>query len=135
VSGPGTQVDAMFSPDGAWITYTSTESGRPEIFLAPYPVDRGPARQQVSVGGGEASEWAPDGRTIYYAWSGRVMKVKVDARSGDIGRPEVLNRDQPGIGWTIARDGRFLIGRASKSSERHSIKVVLNWTATLGERQ
>jgi len=131
VSGAGNQDDAEFSPDGAWITYTSYESGRPEIFLAPYPVDRGPTRQQVSVGGGAASEWGPDGRTVYYAWSGRIMKVKVDPRSGDIGRPEVLNKIQPVFGWTIARDGRFLIGRASKSSERHSIKVVLNWTKTL----
>jgi hypothetical protein len=131
VSGAGNQDEAEFSPDGAWITYTSFESGRPEIFLAPYPADRGPARQQVSVGGGEASEWGPDGRTVYYAWSGRIMKVKVDPRSGDIGRPEILNRIQPVFGWTIARDGRFLIGRASKNSERHSIKVVLNWTATL----
>src|SRR4029078_3823550 len=35
VSAPGHQQDAKFSPDGAWITYTSFESGRPEIFLAP----------------------------------------------------------------------------------------------------
>src|SRR4029079_12506828 len=83
------------------------------------------------VGGGGASEWAPDGRTVYYAWSGRIMKVKVDPRSGDIGRPEVLNKIQPLFGWTVARDGRFLIGRASKSSERHSIKVVLHWSETL----
>ena len=59
------------------------------------------------------------------------MKVKVDPRSGEIGRPEVLRRIQPAVGWTIARDGRFLLGRASKASERHSIKVVLNWAATL----
>lgn len=59
------------------------------------------------------------------------MKVKVDPRSGDIGRPELLRRIQPMVGWTIARDGRFLLGRAAKNSERHSIKVVLNWAATL----
>jgi Tol biopolymer transport system component len=133
VSGAANQQGAMFSPDGAWITYTSAESGRPEIFLAPYPVDRGPARQQVSIGGGEASKWGGDGRTIYYGWSGRIMKVKVDPRSGDIGRPEVLNKIQPIYGLAVARDGRFLVGRASKSSERHSIKVVLNWASTLSD--
>jgi Tol biopolymer transport system component len=135
LNGAGNQQDAKFSPDGAWITYMSFESGRPEIFLAPYPVNRGPARQQVSVGGGGVPEWAPDGRAVYYSWSGRIMKVKVDPRSGDIGRPEVLSKIQPAFGWTVARDGRFLIGRASKGSERHSIKVVLNWAATLRERQ
>jgi Tol biopolymer transport system component len=133
VSGPANQKDAKFSPDGAWITYTSFESGRPEIFLAPYPVDRGPARQQVSVGGGEGAEWGPDGRTVYYGWSGRLMKVKIDPQSGDIGRPAVLNKVELGNGWTVARDGRFLIGRSSKGSERHSIKVVLNWASTLSD--
>jgi Tol biopolymer transport system component len=131
VSGSGNQSDAQFSPDGAWITYSSNESGRPEILLAPFPTDRGPARQQVSVGGGEGANWSPDGRTVYYTWSGRIMKVRVDTRTGDIGRPEPLTRIQPVLGWTVARDGRFLIGRAAKNSERHSIRVVLNWTETL----
>ena len=130
VSGPGNQDGARFSPDGAWITYTSDESSRYEVFLAPYPIDRGPARQQISVGGATRAEWG-DWRTIYYWWSGRISKVKVDPKSGDIGRPELLNKIQPALGWAIARDGRFLMGRASKGSERHSIKVILNWASTL----
>ena len=131
VTGPGNQQNAKFSPDGAWITYDSNESGRSETFLAPFPVNRGPARQQISVGGGEESAWAPDGRAIYYQWGGRLIKVKVDPRSGDIGRPEPLNKIQPVLGWTLAKNGRFIVGRVSKGSERHSIKVVLNWTKTL----
>ncbi len=132
ISGAGNQTDARFSPDGTWITYTSNESGRSEIFLAPYPTDRGPARQQISVGGGRGSDWG-DWRTIYYGWSGRIMKVKVDPKSGDIGRPETINKIQPMLGWTIGRDGRFIVGRASKGSERHSIKVILNWASTLND--
>jgi len=31
----------------------------------------------------------------------------------------------------MAKNGRFIVGRVSKGSERHSIKVVLNWTKTL----
>jgi len=132
VGGPGNQDAATFSPDGAWITYRSDESGRPEVFLAPYPIDRGPARQQISVGGATGAQWG-DWRTIYYWWAGRISKVKVDPKSGDIGRPEPLNKIQPALGWAIARDGRFIIGRASKGSERHSIKVILNWTSTLND--
>ena len=131
LTGSGNQQDAKFSPDGAWITYSSNESGRMETFITPFPADRGPARQQISVGGGEESGWAPDGRTIYYQWGGRLIKVKVNPQSGDIGRPEPLNKIQPVLGWAVARDGRFIVGRVSKGSERHSIKVVLNWTKTL----
>ncbi len=132
VSGSGNQEGATFSPDGAWITYMSDESGRYEVFLAPYPTNRGPARQQISVGGGTGSHWG-DWRTVYYWWAGRISKVKVDPKSGDIGRPELVNKIQPALGWAIAGDGRFLLGRASKGSERHSIKVVLNWASTLND--
>ena len=131
VSGPGNQNGARFSPDGAWFIYTSNESGRAEVFLAPFPVDRGPARVQVSVGGGEDAEWSPDGRAIYYEWSGKIYKVNVEARWGNVGRPEPLNRIQPFVGWTVASDGRFLIARAAKGSARHSIKVILNFASTL----
>ncbi len=28
---------SRFSPDGRWLTYTSTETGRPEVYVRPYP--------------------------------------------------------------------------------------------------
>jgi len=131
IGGQGEQQYARFSPDGAWIAYSSSESGRPEIYIAPYPVDRGPARQQVSDGGGASARWDNDGRTIYYSWNGRILKVKVNPATGDIGTPEVLARIQPALGWTTAPDGRFLVWRVAKSAESHSMKFVLNWAKTL----
>jgi len=96
-------------------------------------VNRGPARQQVSVGGGEGSEWGADGRTIYYALDSRLWRVRVNPDRGEIGRPELLSRIQPALGWTLARDGRFLVSRVAKGSERHSVKVILNWSRTLSD--
>jgi Tol biopolymer transport system component len=126
IEAAGSQEFARFSPDGLWIVYQSDESGRPEVYLAPFPADRGPVRQQLSDGGGSGPEWGPDGRTIYYGWSGRIRRIRVDPRTGEIGRPEVLNRIQPYLGWTLAPDGRFLMLRGSKASERHSMKLILN---------
>ena len=131
INGSSSQARVKFSPDGQWITYTSDESGRPEVYLVPYPVNRGPVRQQVSVGGGEGSEWSADGRTIYYALDNRIWRARVNPQTGDIGKPELLSRIQPTLGWTLARDGRFLVSRVAKGSERHSIKVILNWSRTL----
>jgi serine/threonine-protein kinase len=131
VGGPGNQSNTQFSPDGKWIIYDSNESGRTEVFLAAYPVGRGPSRQQVSDAGGEAPSWGPDGRTIFYSWSGRIYRVRVNPETGDIGRPELLSRIQPVIGWNVASDGRFLVARVAKGAERHSIKVILNWASTL----
>jgi eukaryotic-like serine/threonine-protein kinase len=133
ISVSGSQARVSFSPDGQWITYTSDESGRSEIYLAPYPVDRGPVRQQVSVGGGEGSKWSDDGRAIYYGLDNRIWRVRVNPQTGDIGKPERLTKIQPTLGWTFARDGRLLVSRVAKSAERHSIKVILNWSRTLND--
>jgi Tol biopolymer transport system component len=41
------------APKGQWLAYESNESGRPEIYVRPFPnVDSG--RWQVSTGGGSA---------------------------------------------------------------------------------
>jgi serine/threonine-protein kinase len=131
IGGPGRQANAEFSPDGSWLIYTSNESGRPEIYLAPYPINRGPARQQISIGGGEGADWSADGRSIFYNQSSRLFRVRVNPQAGEIGKPELLSKLQTTLGWDAARDGRFLIARTAKASERHSIKVILNWPATL----
>jgi Tol biopolymer transport system component len=133
VAAPRNQGAARFSPDGQWIVYASTEAGRPEVYLAPYPADRGPARQQISDEGGESPAWGPDGRTVYYSSTGRIRRVRVNPRTGEISQPESLTRIRPGIGWTMAADGRFLIGRVAEGNETRSIKVILNWASTLGK--
>jgi serine/threonine-protein kinase len=128
---PSHQSAARFSPDGRWIAYTSQEQGRPEIYLSPYPADRGPGRQQVSVAGGDEAEWSSDGRSIYYSWFGRLYRVPVNPSNGDVGKPELMRRVQVPLGWAVARDGRVLVGRLQKGRERRSLKVILNWVSTL----
>ena len=47
-----TETHPEFSPDGRWLAYASDESGRPEVYVQPYP---GPGpRQLVSTDGGTA---------------------------------------------------------------------------------
>ncbi len=53
-----------FSPDGNWVAYLSTEGGRDEIYVRPFPGPGG--RVAISADGGTEASWAPDGNTIYY---------------------------------------------------------------------
>jgi Tol biopolymer transport system component len=131
VSGPANQRYARFSPDGKWLTHQSNESGRNEVYLSPYPVDRGPARLQVTTDGGEGAEWASDGRTIYYASSGRIFRVQVKPEAGEIGVPQALPRVDRIRGVTVAPDGRLLVSRTPQGAATNSINVILNWASTL----
>ncbi len=134
VGGPGSQQNGRFSNDGNWIAYTSNESGRSEVYLMPYPAGRGPGRKQVSVEGGEDPEWSRDGRTIYYEWAGRIVRVAVNPAAGIIGRPEVLPPIDRMRGWAVAPDGRFLIGKIPANEAAGSVKIVLNWASTVKSR-
>ncbi|HXI21668.1 MAG TPA: hypothetical protein VNH46_11305, partial [Gemmatimonadales bacterium] len=53
------------SPDGRWLAYVSSESGRPEIYVRPFP-DVEARKVQVSVEGGVAPSWRPTGGELYY---------------------------------------------------------------------
>jgi len=129
--GQGNQSEAVFSPDGKWVAYQSSESGKDEIFLIPYPSDRGPVRQQVSTQGGESPRWSPDGKMIYYRIAGRVFRVTVNPGAGEIGTPEALPPIDRMRFVSIAPDGRLLVGRTPDGVASHSVNVILNWPGTL----
>ena len=109
---------AGFSPDGRWLAYASTESGRYEVYVRRFPV-RGPAIR-VSVGGGSEPKWTRGGREIVYRSLGpppRMMSVSVDlGAQARIGTPRSLFDDvyRNWLGfmpsYDVSRDGeRFLM--------------------------
>ncbi len=56
--------NAAISPDGQWVAYASDESGDFQVYVRAYP---GPgARYAVSVDGGDAPVWHPDGKRLFY---------------------------------------------------------------------
>ena len=81
--------EASFSPDGRLISYQSTRSGRPEIYLTRFPLTD--ERWQVSPDGGLQARWSDDGRTLYYLeLSGRLMRVAIQPSA-----PESSGRAEP----------------------------------------
>jgi serine/threonine-protein kinase len=87
----------MFSPDGRWIAYTSTESGRGEVYVRPFPGPGG--QQQISTGGGGYGTWSRARHELFYNENGRIM-VAAYAVEGDAFRAE---QPRP---WS---DGRFAV--------------------------
>ncbi len=101
--------EAQFSPDGRWIVFFSSLSGRGEIYLQPFPSPG--ERVTVSSGGGVQPKWRADGKELFYlSPEGTMMSVEV--RPGatlDIGTPRPLfrtrlrpagNIDQYVTNWT-----------------------------------
>ena len=131
------ELSPSFSPDTRWIAYSSDESGRPEIYVQPFP---GPGeRIRVSVDGGTLPRWRGDGGELYYLdASERLVAVPVGPGSTlQLGAPMPLFRLEtggtPGVAgrYDVSADGRRFLVIAPESDAAPGATVVLDWTAAL----
>jgi serine/threonine protein kinase len=120
LSGP------RFSPNGKWMTYTSDESGRNEVYLQSYP-DPSIMKRQVSTTGGRTFTWTKAGREFLYVRGDSVLAVSVDQETGRTGRPVLLFRGEYGDGDVTADGERFLIVKMPDAQRPRRIELVLNW--------
>ena len=128
----------QFSPDGRWVAYSSTESGRNEIYIQNFPNPTG--KWQISTSGGFAPRWRRDGKEIFYAsGDGKLMTVALRTAGAVLepSKPTVLF-DMPPIyaspwaPYDVTADGqRFLFNAVNQGSDSTPITVIVNWTAAL----
>lgn len=134
------------SPDGEWIAYSSTETGRNEVFVRPFPdVDAG--RWQITTQGGSAPQWAHNGSELFYVdQARRLMSVTLDFEPRlRVAETEVLFAIPPGFDlaqvsalYDVAPDdSRFLMARVYRGEEDRAgpeVILVRNWHTELEQR-
>jgi serine/threonine-protein kinase len=134
-SSAASQVEARFSPDGHLVAYVSNESGRPEVYVKPFPSGEG--KWQVSSGGGRAPLWTRTGDRLVY-WepaTNKIIETDVTTKPAvSFGTPRDVFTAEADLtrGWDISADGRrFLVVRdvGGTSSTARNISVVQNWFA------
>jgi dipeptidyl aminopeptidase/acylaminoacyl peptidase len=128
--------DGQFSPDGRWVAFVSNESGRPEVYVQPFP---GPGRKQsISSNGGGQPRWRRDGKELFYlALDGRMMAVAIDIAgrqvvgsapvalfAANVGAAVQTNNRQQ---YEVSADGqRFLLNTLVEEAAA-PITLILNW--------
>jgi Tol biopolymer transport system component len=137
-----TEGAAKFSPDGRWIAYVSDESGKPEVYVQPFPATGG--KWQVSTDGGTEPVWNRNGRELFYRSGNRMMAVDVVTQpTFSNGRPRQLFEGKyvsslfplTGFAYDVSPDGqRFLMIEETGSTTAAQINVVLNWAEELKRR-
>ena len=136
LSGPADIQSSQLSPDGKFIAYSATESGRSEIFVQNFP----PAgnRWPISTAGGRSAQWRRDGKELFYVAGSSLMAVDIKVEGARLvpRAPRVLF-DAPfaNAGRNVfvpSRDGqRFLAILQLEQPGSRSITVELNWMARL----
>jgi serine/threonine-protein kinase len=138
-AGPYNQEAPMLSPDGRWLAFASDESGRYQIYVAPF--DSGSAAPRPLAPGGIASSsdyvwirWSPSGRELFYATTDSLMRVPFDPRTGTPGVPRLVLRGEDEFA-DVAPDGRrFLIVKTPAETAPRRVELVLNWLQELEDK-
>lgn len=138
------EAQAQFSPDGRWVSYTSNESGIPEVYVQPFPNASG-GKWPVSNGGGSQARWRRDGKELFYFTpDNTLMSVSVTSvgETFQPGVPKALFHAAVlgGTGggpttswrWAISPDGqRFLINTTLDEATSSPVTVMLNWQSAM----
>ena len=80
---------AEISPNGRWMAYQSDESGRPQIYICPFP--QAEPKRQVSIEGGTDPLWKPNGRELFYRDGYKIMSVETETEGTlALAQPQLL---------------------------------------------
>ncbi len=121
--------DPRISPDGRWLAYTSSESGRDEIYVVPFA--GGGGKWQVTTAGGHSSRWSPDGAHLDYLTGDNIL-TEVDVKSGggfEIGAARALFRldvnPVSSSDYDLTADGRVIANGGE--ADPTPLTLVANW--------
>ena len=130
------------SPDGRWLAYSSSEAGRPEIWVASFPDASN--KWPVSRDGGNFPRWRGDSKELFFLGpNAEIMAASVDGRGAAfvVGQIEKLFASRTrnvgfagaiATNYDVTPDGqRFLIIDTETVAAEPSTTFLVNWTAVL----
>jgi len=139
---------ATVSRDGNWLAYTSSTSGRSEVYVQAFPITGAATKYQVTTDGADSPLWSPDGTELFYLSLGerRIYSVLVHTKTA-------FTHDKPtplpiqGIlapgprNYDITPDGKYFVtvfpGSQANGGDKapfERINITLNWFEELKQR-
>jgi len=133
---PSRQFRGRFSPDGNYLAFLSTESGRAEAYVASMaqPGDK----TRISATGASLLDWSGTGDEILYLTpDGRMMSVPARTEPRlSLGEPVELFTLPAGTSWTdfdLSPDGRRILAVESESrADMQPLSAIVNWSPKSG---
>jgi serine/threonine-protein kinase len=143
-----TETGAVFSPDGKWVAYSTTDKGatQPQLSVQPFPATGRPYKLvQPTASAAQHPLWTPDGSALLYLPApGYLERVPVQTQPAFVfGNPERLPRPfqggPPGSRrlFDMMPDGRILAFKNSLqtvNTQSDEIHVWLNWFEDINRR-
>jgi len=139
--------DGQFSPDGRWVSYSSIESRKIDVFVVPFEATKllstSPAaatipggKMQISSRGGFIARWRGDGKEIFYGASNQMMAAEVDGRTETF----QARKERPlftlpeGYSWyDVTPNGKRFVMITRKVPPNTPLTLVVNWPGRLAK--
>ncbi|HSG01656.1 MAG TPA: hypothetical protein VLA20_11010, partial [Vicinamibacterales bacterium] len=125
--------EGQLSPDGRWLAYESTASGRSEVYLQRLDgTGRVGGPHRVSRAGAGQPRWRGDSRELFFLGGSTVMAVDVHDDERVTGPPRELfaigGLRPAGRSYAVTPDGqRFIAIVGSADAAPRPATVMLNW--------
>ena len=120
------------SPDGQWLTYTSNETGRMEVYVRPFPGTGGAI--QVSTEGGDQPSWSRNGSELYYRDGANFVAVVFN--QGVLTTRSVLFKDtfdrSNATNYDVLPGGGFVMLRSLGAEA--DLTILVNWLSEIDRR-
>ena len=137
VAGSSHNYMPAVSPDGRWLAYASSASGRDEIFVR--PADGTGAARQVSDKGGAEPVWSRDGHRIFYR-DGRALRAATIAtapalvvRRRTTIAADTFEGNMPHVNYDVTADGHLVMIASERGDASESV-VAVGWGRELRRR-
>jgi eukaryotic-like serine/threonine-protein kinase len=130
------EYEGRFSFDSRWLTYFSYETGRPEVYVVPFPGEG--SKTQVSTTGG----WLPrfGGKELFYVtMANRLMAAQIHTQPAfgvdsirpmfQLDFPNPPDRTSPL--YDVSADGQHFAVLTADRTKSSSISLLTNWPAEL----
>ncbi len=133
---------ASLSPNGRYVAFVSEETGRREVYIAPFP--GGGRKWRASVRGGVQPKWAKGGKELFFLVQDKLASVSFDDRpTVRIGTPQILFSPDSIRGYLSLFDWRWydpapdgehfvVVTETESSNEESSVLLLENWQAAIG---
>ena len=135
-SAQGRIIQFRLSPDDQWLAYSSTDSGREEVYVTHFPSGEG--RWQISQIGGTFPSWSGNSKEIFFVGlDGALHAASVGAKNSEFELQQVVslfpvNYTAPvGNAFDVAPDAQHFIVTTLPESVPTPLVLVSNWTADL----
>lgn len=124
------------SPNGKWLAYASSETGRVEIFVI--SMTNPDLKWQVSSNGGQWPRWRSDGKELYFVdTASHLMAASVMESGGDLtfDVPAALfsaSIREGSLSYDVTADGQKFLVNVRDDHESPTVVILNDWKTRLG---